>query len=196
MINYQQALTGLFFVLGLFAPGQPAHAQETNKSGVGFYYFPEGNDNEPNSFEMSFEITDEQVEDAYFSQITDLKVEIEYQSLAKPQQSFFTSKAEPKSLKSIGNYLFGEVSLTGLKEGTNYRARIRFYAQKIGEDQIVEVGTVSDWYYTTTTASSTTAQKRAVQALENIHENRVGYTGVLKVDKRFQPLNSPFIPTL
>ncbi|MBL90386.1 MAG: hypothetical protein CMH56_01050 [Myxococcales bacterium] len=160
-------LAALFIVIGL---ATQVNAQNSPKTGVEFYYFPGGNDNGQTNFDMSFAIHDSSIEDAYFNVLSNLKVEIEYQALNDLETIYRTEKLEPKALKSVGDNLFGEITLAGLNEGTLYRARVRFFNDNT-DGQPALLGTASDWYYTVTEGSSQASRLRTKLLLQGIYEN-------------------------
>ena len=137
---------------------------------IGFYYFPKGNDNTVNSFEMSFTVNDPQIKEAYFKSIYDLQTEIEYEKVSEPGLKQVTQKQSPKSFKNVGDYFFGEVKLNNLQPNTTYRARIRFF-KKNTDSSITKVGHTSAWYYTTTTGTHVNDQTQALRLLKKIHDN-------------------------
>ena len=165
-------LSALLLVTGFSTQdiAQNNTADAASQTGVEFYYFPGGNDNGQTNFDMSFAINDQKIEDAYFNPLSELKVEIEYQALNDLQTVYRTAKIEPKALKSVGNNLFGEITLAGLSEGTLYRARVRFFNGD-SDEQPVLVGTASEWYYTVTEGSSQNSRLRTKLLLQGIYEN-------------------------
>ena len=164
-------LSALLLVAGFTSQANAQSHQATpSKSGVEFYYFPGGNDNGQTNFDMSFAINDTKIEDAYFNILSKVKVEIEYQALNDLETVYRTGKLEPKALKSVGDNLFGEITLAGLKEATLYRARVRFYNDALG-DKPVQIGAPSDWYYTVTEGSSEPSRLRTKLLLQGIYDN-------------------------
>jgi hypothetical protein len=148
-------------------------------------YYPSGNDNTTDGFNMELKINDPAIVDAYLHRtaVRSLYYQVECQNLRWTDSPCYTAKIKVASMTVYPSYVRMSISLSGLGTAQVYRARVQFFQGSYAMG-FSEVGDVSNWYYTITDYNGVVGHARMQAVLQGLYEfyasehaGLVGYRG-------------------